>query len=77
MVHRWEAKTVKQGFVRDDRLGMFEAVAVAATGWEGTVSGKTSMSFTAQSASLPLVDAYRFTSGAPLTRTGFISGSLI
>ena len=34
------------------------------------------MSFTTQSLSLPLVDANRCTTGAPLTRTGVVSGAV-
>ena len=45
-------------------------------GCDSTVPGYTSINFTAQSLSVPLVDAYRFTSGTPLTRNGFVSGAL-
>src|SRR6266853_2601182 len=43
------------------------------SGWLGISSGYTSISFTTQSLSVPLVDATRCTTGAPLTRTGSVS----
>ncbi len=44
-------------------------------GWPATSSGYTSMSFTTQSESVPLVDAIRFTIGCPLILTGDVSTS--
>ena len=42
----------------------------------GTSFGYTSMSFTTQSASVPVVDANNSTSGAPMMCTAFSSGAL-
>src|ERR1700756_1940862 len=45
-------------------------------GCDSTVPGYTSINFTTQSLSVPLVEAYRFTSGTPLTRNGAVSGAV-
>ena len=44
-------------------------------GCDGTSSGYTSISFTTQSASVPLVVANRLTIGAPAMRTAVFNGS--
>jgi len=46
-------------------------------GWFGTSSGKTSISFTTQSESAPLVAAKRSATGAPLIRIAVVSTGVV